>query len=81
MINNLLLRVYEETNDAFKNINLLYMSLTSLVISVLGFEVLMIDNIIDSLRYSLQLFGWIVLLLLVCYYGQQLIDEVEKLRF
>ncbi|XP_049821534.1 odorant receptor 49b-like [Aethina tumida] len=62
-------------NEAFSLMMLLHLSLTSIVISVLGFEVLSVDNLMDSVRFCLHLLGWLVLLLLICYYGQKLADE------
>lgn len=53
----------------------MHITLTSFVISVLGFEILMVNNLTDSIRFSLHLLGWFVLLFLVCFYGQKLIDE------
>lgn len=55
---------------------MLHLTLTSLVISALGFEIIIVHNFSDSLRFTLHLVGWLVLLLLICYYGQVLIDEV-----
>ncbi|XP_015836240.1 odorant receptor 49b [Tribolium castaneum] len=65
----------EKTNEAFGTMMMLHITLTSLVISALGFEILIVDNFNDSLRFTLHLLGWLVLLLLICYYGQLLIDE------
>ncbi|RZC42341.1 odorant receptor 67c-like, partial [Asbolus verrucosus] len=65
----------EKTNEAFSTMMMLHLTLTSLVISALGFEILIVDNFNDSLRFTLHLLGWLVLLLLICYYGQILIDE------
>jgi hypothetical protein len=59
---------------------MLHLTLTSLVISALCFEILIVDNFFDSLRFSLHLLGWLILLLLICYYGQTLIDEVSDLN-
>lgn len=57
---------------------LLHLTLTSVVISVLCFQVLMVDNLTDSVRFAFHLIGWLVLLLLVCYYSDQLIEEVNR---
>ncbi|XP_068901819.1 odorant receptor 43a-like [Tenebrio molitor] len=65
----------ENTNEAFSRMMMLHLTLTSLVISALCFEILIVDNFFDSLRFSLHLLGWLILLLLICYYGQTLIDE------
>ncbi|KAJ3652159.1 hypothetical protein Zmor_018148 [Zophobas morio] len=65
----------DKTNEAFSTMMMLHLTLTSLVISALGFEILIVDNFHDSLRFTLHLLGWLVLLLLICYYGQLLIDE------
>lgn len=44
--------------------------------SVLCFEVIMVDAFEDSVRFSLHLVGWLAILLSVCYNGQLMIDEV-----
>jgi hypothetical protein len=69
-------RYWDKTNEAFSTMMILHLTLTSLVISALGFEILIVDNFNDSLRFVLHLLGWLVLLLLICFYGQILIDEV-----
>lgn len=57
---------------------LMHLTLTSFEISVLGFEVLMVNSRTDSLRFGMHLLGWLVLLFLICFYGQKLIDEVDR---
>lgn len=59
---------------------LLHITVTSFVISILGYQVLLTNNYTDSLRYGLHLGGWLSILFLVCYNGQNLIDEVFVLR-
>lgn len=54
---------------------LMHVTLTSVVISVLGFEILVVNNVTDSIRFTLHLLGWFVLLFLICFYGQRLIDQ------
>ncbi|KAJ3620078.1 hypothetical protein MTP99_004071 [Tenebrio molitor] len=66
---------WDKTNEAFSTMMILHLTLTSLVISALGFEIFIVDNFNDSLRFVLHLLGWLVLLLLICFYGQILIDE------
>lgn len=55
---------------------LMHLSVTSFAVSILGFEIIMVNSISDSLRFGLHLGGWIILLYLTCHYGQVLIDEV-----
>ncbi|GLV41993.1 uncharacterized protein CBL_10152 [Carabus blaptoides fortunei] len=62
-------------NEAFSSMMLMHMTLTSFEISLLGFEVLMLNSRTDSLRFGMHLLGWLVLLFLICFYGQKLIDE------
>lgn len=38
----------------------------------------MVDSLTDSFRFGMHLYGWLVLLFLVCFYGQNLIDEVRN---
>lgn len=59
---------------------LMHLTLTSFVISILGFEILSVSSISDSFRFGLHMVGWISMLLLTCYYGQTLIDEVRNRR-
>lgn len=56
---------------------LMHITLTSVEISILVFEVLMVTSATDSLRFGMHLLGWLVLLFLVCNYGQKMIDEVK----
>ncbi|XP_050312533.1 odorant receptor 4-like [Anthonomus grandis grandis] len=65
----------QSTADAFSTMLLFYITLTSLVLSVLCFEIIMVDAIEDSVRFTLHLFGWIVILFSVCYNGQLVIDQ------
>lgn len=57
---------------------IMHLTLTSLSISVLGFAIIVVDSISESFRFVLHLGGWIILLLLTCYYGQLLINEVSR---
>ncbi|XP_030758890.1 odorant receptor 67c-like [Sitophilus oryzae] len=65
----------KEIGEAFSTMLLFYITLTSLVLSVLCFEIIMVEAFEDSVRFSLHLVGWLVILLSVCYNGQLLIDE------
>nr|XP_022909564.1 odorant receptor 85b-like [Onthophagus taurus] len=64
-----------EVNDAFGTQLIAHRTLTSFVISILGFVLITVDNFGEWLRFSMHLFGWLVLIYLVCHYGQTLIDE------
>lgn len=70
-------RYMKKVNKGFGSLVILHFTLTSFVISVLLFEILMVGNLTDSLRFAMHLLGWFVLLFLICYYGQLLIDEVN----
>ncbi|XP_071055835.1 odorant receptor 4-like [Onthophagus taurus] len=65
----------KRVNEAFGSQVVLHFTLTSFVISVLGFEIIMVGNVPESLRYTLHLCGWVVLLYLLSYYGQRVMDE------
>ncbi|ENN73835.1 hypothetical protein HUJ04_009981 [Dendroctonus ponderosae] len=65
----------QNTAKAFSTMLLFYITLTSLVLSVLCFEVIMVDAFEDSVRFALHLVGWLAILLSVCYNGQLMIDE------
>lgn len=71
----------KKTNEAFGLQMLMNISLTSMVISVLGFIILIVDNLTDSLRFTLHLLGWFAMLFLICFYGQKLIDEVNSFLY
>lgn len=60
---------------------LMHITLTSFEISVLCFQVLIAKNLTESLRFGLHLLGWLVVLFLICFYGQKLIDEVRETIF
>lgn len=62
--------------DAFSAMMVVHITVTSFEISILCFEIIMVDSIMDSMRFAMHLFGWLVLLFLVCLFGQGLIDEV-----
>ncbi|KAF7282579.1 hypothetical protein GWI33_002301 [Rhynchophorus ferrugineus] len=70
-----IIKYSKEIADAFSTMLLFYITLTSLVLSVLCFEIIMVDAFEDSVRFSLHLVGWLVILFSVCYNGQLLIDE------
>nr|QXE93249.1 odorant receptor 23 [Eucryptorrhynchus brandti] len=65
----------QDIAKAFSTMLLFYITLTSLVLSVLCFEVIMVDAFEDSVRFTLHLLGWLVILFSVCYNGQLVIDE------
>ncbi|CAG9768657.1 unnamed protein product [Ceutorhynchus assimilis] len=64
-----------ETAKAFSTMLLFYITLISVILSVLCFEVIMVDAFEDSVRFTLHLFGWLVILFSVSYSGQLLINE------
>jgi hypothetical protein len=63
----------------FNKMMLLHVSWTGFVISVLGFEIIMTDDVTEALRFGMHLAGWLGMLYVVCHYGQTLMDEVKKL--
>lgn len=56
---------------------LLHVTLTSLILSTLGFIIIFSKNAVDSFRYAVHLSAWLSLLFVLCIYGQQLIDEAS----
>nr|WJJ63320.1 odorant receptor 20 [Pachyrhinus yasumatsui] len=70
-----IIKYSQDTAKAFSTMLLFYITLTSVVLSVLCFEIIMVDAFEDSVRFSLHLVGWLVILLSICYNGQLLIDE------
>lgn len=56
---------------------LLHITWTGFIISVLGFEIIMVTNFVEILRFVMHLAGWMAMLFIVCYYGQTLMDEVS----
>ncbi|KAL1505920.1 hypothetical protein ABEB36_005368 [Hypothenemus hampei] len=72
---NDIIRFSEKTAKAFSTMLLFYVTLTSLVLSVLCFEIIMVNDFEDSLRFSLHFIGWVAILFSVCYNGQLVIDE------
>ncbi|XP_049821538.1 odorant receptor 4-like [Aethina tumida] len=62
-------------NKAFNQMMLIHVTATSCVISFLGFKIVTAENSTDPLRFFLHLAGWIVLVLIVCFCGQLLINE------
>ncbi|XP_066248172.1 odorant receptor 4-like [Euwallacea similis] len=69
----------QQTCNAFSTMLLFYISLTSVVLSVLCFEVIMVDDIEDSVRFTLHLLGWLVILLSISYNGQKVIDTSTQI--
>ncbi|GLV44631.1 Odorant receptor 67c [Carabus blaptoides fortunei] len=72
---NMIIEYASHVTQAFSSMMLMHITLTSFEISVLGFEVLMVNSRTDSLRFGMHLLGWLVLLFIICSYGQKLIDE------
>lgn len=62
-------------DDAFSTMMVMHLTLTSLCVSVLGFEIIMVGSVGDAVRFGLHLVGWVVLLFVTCRCGQTLIDE------
>lgn len=67
----------DQINEAFGSQLVMHFTLISLVISVLGFEILIVTHK-ESVMYILHLIGWFVILYNVCHYGQILINEVRS---
>ncbi|GJQ81914.1 putative odorant receptor [Trypoxylus dichotomus] len=65
----------EKLNKYFGSQLVLHFTLTSVVVSLLGFEILMVDDNRESVMYALHLIGWLIMLYTICYYGQLVIDE------
>lgn len=55
---------------------LLHITWTGFVISILGFEITTTSNIVEAIRFVMHLAGWLVMLFIVCYYSQNLLDHV-----
>ncbi|KAK9754168.1 7tm Odorant receptor [Popillia japonica] len=68
----------DQINEAFGSQLVMHFTLISLVISVLGFEILIVTHK-ESVMYILHLIGWFVILYNVCHYGQILINESTKI--
>lgn len=60
----------------FNQLMLLHITWTGFVISILGFEITTTSDIIEAIRFIMHLAGWLIMLFIVCYYGQNLLDEV-----
>ncbi|XP_022900241.1 odorant receptor 13a-like isoform X2 [Onthophagus taurus] len=67
----------DDINRAFGSQLVVYVTLTSLVISVLGFEILMEQDLFESMRYSMHLSGWFILLYTICLNGQVLKSQLQ----
>nr|AVH87268.1 odorant receptor 27 [Holotrichia parallela] len=65
----------ERVNECFGSQLVLHFTLTSIVISLLGFEMLMVNDVKESVMYALHLIGWLIILYNICHYGQRLIDQ------
>ncbi|KAK9753972.1 7tm Odorant receptor [Popillia japonica] len=63
----------EKLNRYFGSQLVLHFTLTSIVISLLGFEILMVSDNKESVMYALHLIGWLIMLYTICFYGQLLI--------
>lgn len=74
--NKFTFRFAKKINRAFKSMMFLHISVTSFIISILGYQILFAESYINSLSYSLHLAGWLVLFFCVCYNGQNLINGV-----
>ena len=67
-------------DSCFTQMMLLHITWTGFVISVLGFEITTTSNYIEAVRFLMHLLGWLGMLFLVCYHGQNLVDEVLNTR-
>jgi len=74
-------RYSQNTAGAFSTMLLFYITLTSVVLSVLCFEILMVDAFADSVRFTLHLLGWLIILLSICYNAQLVLDQVRSRDF
>lgn len=78
---NAIIDYARNTNQAFSSQMLLHLTLTSFVISILCYVVLIATNTLEMLRFFLHLLGWLGLLFLLCFFGQKLMDEVSTRCF
>ncbi|XP_022904516.1 odorant receptor 85c-like [Onthophagus taurus] len=74
-----IIKFVENINLSFGSQLVVHVTLTSLVISILGFEILMEDDLFESVRYGMHLSGWLLLLFTICHFGQNLMDESTSL--
>nr|QXE93217.1 odorant receptor 37 [Eucryptorrhynchus scrobiculatus] len=57
-----------------------YVSVTSFPLAITGYQIINpTANHQDRIRYGMLLVGWVLLLYLICFYAQQVIDESVKL--
>lgn len=56
---------------------LITLILTSFTVGVIGFQIIMVDNVVDLLRHLYHIAGWTTILLIVNIIGQQLINAVS----
>nr|XP_023018413.1 odorant receptor 85b-like [Leptinotarsa decemlineata] len=71
----IILEISDKTNNAFEGMMLIHITWTSFIISVLGFGIIMESNFWNNLRFVMHLGGWLMMLFLVCFYGQILMDK------
>ncbi|XP_028146887.1 odorant receptor 4-like [Diabrotica virgifera virgifera] len=70
--------VINYATEVFGNFSLMlivHVSLTSLVMGSLCFQIVYAENASDKLRFMLHLGGWVTMLFITCYYSQQIINE------
>lgn len=56
---------------------LIHLTMTSVAISALGYQIINDMGTHDSLRFIMHLGGWLLLLFFTCFYGQKLIDKAS----
>ncbi|XP_072375698.1 odorant receptor 13a-like, partial [Diabrotica undecimpunctata] len=74
------IEIIRYTREVFGHFDLLlivHVSLTSVIMGVLCFQMVFEENISDKLRYFLHLGGWVAMLFLTCYYGQLILTQSE----
>uniref|UniRef100_A0A6P7GZ74 Uncharacterized protein LOC114344804 n=1 Tax=Diabrotica virgifera virgifera TaxID=50390 RepID=A0A6P7GZ74_DIAVI len=72
-----IIRYTKEVFGHFDLLLIVHVSLTSLIMGVLCFQMVFEENASDKLRYFLHLAGWVAVLFLTCYYGQLILTQEE----
>ncbi|XP_050508889.1 odorant receptor 67c-like [Diabrotica virgifera virgifera] len=70
-----IIRYTKEVFGHFDLLLIVHVSLTSLIMGVLCFQMVFEENASDKLRYFLHLAGWVAVLFLTCYYGQLILTQ------
>nr|QNH68059.1 odorant receptor 35 [Apriona germarii] len=54
---------------------IIHVFLTSAILAIIGYQIILVDSLIDKLRYFLHMMGWVMMLFLTCFYGQFILNE------